>query len=379
MTSFPPDRRLPCLAIRVSERTLSAVPRAATLALVLTLVGCSRPAVAPLTSIPTAIVTPAKPVGEIATEWSGMARTKQAALLAFSVAGRVQAVRADVGDLVAPGTVLMELDAEPFQLQLRQAEAEAAAAIPALAEAIRRRDVEQRLWAKNATSQAAYEAAESAYAAAVGRATATEANVALARRALREAKLVAPVAGRIARRLVSNATFVLADTVAIEFDPADATEIVVAVPGPQLADIRLGQPIEVRYRLTEPGANLTRGTITHIGQRRLAGGVHEVLVSLPDSSEIAAGEPVAVRLPSSRRTGEVLVPVSAVRLTGNGLGEVLVLGPDTGVLKARLVSVGQPDGSDLLITAGLQAGERVVATGTSFLREGNKIRAITRE
>ncbi|PTY02835.1 hypothetical protein DB347_23100 [Opitutaceae bacterium EW11] len=351
----------------------------AALGLILPFAGCAgKKDQAPQAPIP-AIVKRAEPAGAAVSEWSGSVRTRQGSTLAFSVPGRVQRILADVGDPVAAGTVLVELDQEPFELQLRQAEAEARAAVPALAEAKRRREAEQRLWSAGSTSQTEYEAAVSAHAAAQSRAEAADASLSLARRALRESRLVAPVDGRVSQRLVQPAQVVAAGSPVMEFDSDASVEAVLTVSTSRLIDLAVGQPVEVRYRLTDDTPRLLTGRITHVGRRGLAGGVHEVLIALPDNAAVVPGEPVLARLAVQSVGTEVKLPATAVQTAVGGAASVLVLNEESQTVKRREVRLGSPRGDEITITAGLRSGELVVAVGGVFLRDGQTIRPLLRD
>lgn len=347
--------------------------------MVLSFSGCGRSDHKAATFIPTAIVQTVRPAGVSTDEWSGVVRARQTAQLAFSVAGRVERIAAEVGDRIERGEVLIELDQEPFRLQLQQAEAEARAAVPALAEATRRRDSEERLWSANATSRADHDAALSAFAAAASRAEAADAALGLARRALRESRLVAPAAGRVAQRLVQASAVVAPGTPVLEFDPESVAEVVLTVPGPRIAELAIDQPVDVRYRLTEATPSVATGRITHIGQRSLAGGVHEVLVRLPDTAAAFPGEAVVVRLPVTRSSTAVRIPVTALQPTKPGSAAVLVLDAASGAVRRRDVRFTAPQGDTALVSEGLRDGETVVVAGLSFLRDGQQVRAIRRD
>jgi RND family efflux transporter MFP subunit len=341
--------------------------------------GCAERHVSEETVPSTAIVQRVKPAQAETIEWSGSVRTRQGAALAFSVPGRVRAIQAEIGDRVTAGMVLMELDAEPFQLQLRQAEAEVKAAVPALAEALRRKDSEQRLWQAEATSQSDYEAAMSAHAAAEARAETAAANLALANRAMRESRLIAPADGTLARRLVSAGAFVDAGIPVVEFDSSGPAEVLLAVPATKVADLTVSQSVEIRYQLTAVAPLVTQGTITHLSQRSLDGGVCEVLIQLTDAVNVLPGEPVLARLQTKARNSEVRVPATAVLRAVDGSSEVLIIAPGSHLVQRRPVTVGMPFGAEIILTAGLQPGELIVATGGAFLRDGQAIRPILRD
>lgn len=342
--------------------------------------GCGRPQVTESPVIPTVIVQDVRTAGGMTEEWSGFVRAPENSSLAFSVAGRIRRIVVEVGDAVTAGALLAELDPEPFRLQLEQAQAEAATASPALAEATRRRDSEERLWRGGASSCAEYDAAVSAYAAARGRADTAAAALALAQRDLRESSLVAPTAGRIAQRFSPAATVVAAGTPVLAFDPAGTPEVMLAIPSSRLGEFSVGSELQVRCRLAESAPAIVPGRITHISQRSLAGGVHEVLVRLPESTRVFSGEAVTARLLENHGSAGVAISTTAVQpLPASNTGVVWVLDPRTNVVRRREVQFGNFHGGEVIVQHGLGLGETIVATGWSFLRDGQQVQPRHRE
>jgi RND family efflux transporter MFP subunit len=346
----------------------------------LTFAGCTKPAASSTENAQSVIVQAATPASAPTEAWSGTIRARDHATLSFSVAGHLQRLLVEVGDRVESGTVLAELEQEPFALSLRQAEAEAQAAAPALDEAQRRRDAEQRLHTAGATSRTDLDAAVSAHAAAAARLQAAEASLALARRQLRESRLLAPRAGRVAQRLVQSSTWVDAGATVIEFDPEGPIEVVLAVPATRAAHLTAGQEVVVTSRLSTPAPARAAGRISHIGQRSLAGGVHEVLVRLPDDAVAFPGEAVLATLPAADVSAGVRIPITAVQpATDSGAGHVFVFEPKTRRLALRQVRFHSPHGADVIVDTGVRSGELVAVAGLPFLRDGQTARAQLRE
>jgi len=312
--------------------------------------------------------------------WVGKVRTQGNTTLCFGVAGRVLAVRAEVGDVVAAGAILAELDPEPFRLALRQAEAELLAARPQLEEATRRKDSEQRLWQQSATSRADLDAALSAHAAASARVQAAESAVAIASRQLRECTLVAPCAGTIAQRLCRVAAWVEVGGAAFEFDSHGELEVLLALPEDAAAMLRAGDRVGVRAGGGELGETGLRGTIHAVAKRSQAGGVNEVIVRLPAEAGVRPGQLVSVVLDGAAAAGGMIhIPATAlIPRPVLSEGAVFVYERSSASVRRRKVLHGAPEGSRIVIEHGLQAGELVVVSGVGFLRDGQKVTAQVR-
>lgn len=357
--------------MQTAHRRIGTCLAALSAAVLLGFAGCSKPAKNPQ-PIQTVLVQPAH-AGTTATEgWNGTVRSIHRATLAFTVAGRLSKTHFEAGERVEANAVLAELENEPFALEVAQAEAQAQASAPALEEAKRRHEAEERLAANRATSRAELDSAASAYAAALGQHRAALAALGLARRQERESRLLAPCNGRIAQRLVSAGSVVAAGTPVLEFDSEDEAEALVVVPSSRVHSLALGQEAQVSGERL-PGVI---GRITQISRRSLSGGVHEVLIRLPENSPLFPGQPVSVELTAAQPASGVRLPITAIRPdTESGKGHVLVLNPATRRLRLRAVSYRAPEGAEVRVSSGVEVGELVVVAGTTFLWDGQEVHA----
>ena len=99
-------------------------------------------------------------------------------------------------------------------------------------------------------------------------------------------------------------------------------------------------------------------------------------VSNPDH-HFWPGQFVNVKLVLSTQKGAVLVPSQATQISQQGPFVYVVKADDTAEL--RPVTLGQRQGSDVVIASGVAPGERVVLTGQLMVRPGSKVRVDTEE
>ncbi|HLP01374.1 MAG TPA: efflux RND transporter periplasmic adaptor subunit, partial [Opitutaceae bacterium] len=351
-------------------------------AAVLLVTGCSKHAAAPADAARTVLVqrAVAGSASSTAEAWNGSVRSPDRATLAFAVGGRLAKTFVEIGDRVEAGAVLAELDQEPFALELAQAEAQAQAAGPALEEATRRLEAEEQLRSSGATSRADFDAAASAFAAARSQKQAADAALGLARRQQRESRLLAPCAGRIAQRLLSNATVLAAGTPVLEFDSEGPAEVVVALPASRVGSLVVDQRVHVAAHLATAQPLQLEGRIAHIGQRSLGGSVHEVIVRLPADAAVFPGEAVVVELLAPTEPAGVTLPLTAIQPAAEvGSGHVFLFDTQAQRLTQRVVRYRTPHGAAAIVTAGVRPGDLVVVAGLPFLRDGQSARAQLRE
>jgi RND family efflux transporter MFP subunit len=143
-------------------------------------------------------------------EFSGRVEQTSISPLAFEVSGRVVQIAVLDGARVRKGQLIARVDPEPYELQLRRAEAQHTQ----LADDLKRKAV---LHDENILSSGAFEQLKAAVdVAGVQRD--------LARRDLRNTRLLAPFDGRLARRSVENEQMVQAGAAVFNLENAERIE-----------------------------------------------------------------------------------------------------------------------------------------------------------
>jgi multidrug efflux system membrane fusion protein len=84
------------------------------------------------------------------------------------------------------------------------------------------------------------------------------------------------------------------------------------------------------------------------------------------------GQFVNVKLVLSTEKGAVLIPNEAAQISQKGPFVYVVKADDTAEL--RLITLGQRQGENVVVTSGLAADERVVLAGQLTVRPGGKVR-----
>lgn len=203
--------------------------------------------------------------------------------------------------------------------------------------------------------------------------------------------LRAPFAGRVARRFVQNFTEVQAKQPIVSLTDVSELEVKVDLPqdlamqirGPAAratptgeaaasanVEVSFGTNLDKRYPLTFKEAATQADPTTQ---------TFEITFTLPAPAEvqILPGMAATVTADLSKvlaSSGAVYsVPVSAVVGNEERMPRVWVVDTAALTVAPRPVTVGSMLGTAIEITSGLMPGDRVVVTGTSFLREGMKV------
>ena len=306
---------------------------------------------------------------------TGTLTADRASELSPRVDGLVSRLRADAGDVVRRGQVLLELDATVAELALARAKAGTAEAAAQDAEARRLVEEARRLVAERhlrATELARREASANLAAASLEAARAAEREQ---QELVRRHKLPAPFDGVIARRLVDLGEWVVRGSPVFELVATDRVRLDLQAPQESFGQIGADASVRVESALhpdesfrgrvaarVPVGDGTTRTLLVRVVVEGAAGKL------LPGTSATAV-----IDLPS--RGSALLVPRDALLRYPDGTHSVFVVAESGGTATAteRKVRIGR-GGDSVEVLEGISPGELVVVRGNETLRSGQAVR-----
>lgn len=308
-----------------------------------------------------------------------------------TAAGRVRRVDVQVGDTVAAGQVLGEMDPVDLDERLRAQQAAIASADAALRQAEAKQAFARTqakryddLLAVRGTSEelAATRRQELALAdAALAAARADGARLRAELQAVRAQRgnlvLLAPVAGLVVARDVDPGTTVVAGQAVVElidpaslwvdtrFDQIGAEGLAAGLPAKAVLRSRRGQALDARVLRVEPRADVvTEETLAKLT-------FDAPPATLPPVGELAE---VTVQLPAL--AAAPAIPNAALRTVGGKLGVWKMV---DGKLAFQAVTPGRGDLDGWVqVTQGLAVGEPVVVYSEKALSAGSRIQVVDR-
>jgi RND family efflux transporter MFP subunit len=305
-------------------------------------------------------------------EFSADVRARVESRLGFRVGGKLVQRPVEVGQRVAAGQLLALIDAQDYQLaaQAAQAQVSAAQSQRDLAAADFKRF--EALTAQNFISGAELER--------------REATLKSADAALNQAKAQAQAQGNqagYARLTASHAGVITAiEAEAGQVVSAGQPIVRLAHDGPRDAVFAVSEQLALGLKI---GQSMT-ATLLSTGQplkgkiRELAASADPVTrtyaakLALEASANLPLGATVNVHAaPMSGRPDQVIkLPTSALRQEGTG-SAVWVLDEASMTVNLNPVQVATVDGNQVVISGGLQAGQKVVSAGVHVLAPGQKV------
>ena len=315
-------------------------------------------------------------VADSSRPFSGTLRAVDRTDLSFERAGPIKAIHVELGDQVATGELLAELDDRPFMLDLDSRRAELRSAVATRDEANLDLERHLRLVETGAVSQAQVDRVRARADSAEAQVEALRAAVARAEETLDDTRIVAPYSGEIAARLAEPGEVASAGRPVLRLIGEDGPlEATVTVPANTRDGISARSPATVIHPAHEqPVAAI----ITEIGREANAVGMFPVTVELRQSGAgLRPGESVEVRLRRESDEPLLAIPLTAFVPLENRMGRVFLIcgnDPSGGTLEARELEVVTLESNVARVRGDLQSGDRIAARGVEFLRDGETVR-----
>ncbi len=270
--------------------------------------------------------------------------------------GIVSQIAFQSGADVAKGDLLVKLDCQQEEAQLRSAEARRDLAKLNL-------DRQRELVASGAISKSDFDATETEYRQAV--AAVDEARALIARK-----NIVAPFAGRLGIRQVDLGQYLNVGAPVVQLESIDPIHVEFAVPQQNLDQIAVGKAI--RIRAAGLGNEEFTGEITAVDARldeatrniRVQGTVHNPASKLRPGMFVNT----EVLLPEREVVG---IPASAVSYAPYGDSVFVVKEQQGGkIVEQRFIKLGPGRGDQIAVASGMAEGDEVVSSGAFKLRNG---------
>ena len=310
---------------------------------------------------------------------TGGLKAVQSAVVKARVSAEVKTLTVREGDRVQAGQLLGQLDAAEFNLRLRQAEDQAAAAKAQLDIAQKTLDNNKALVDQGFISRTALDTSVSSRAGAQASLQAARAAADLARKAVADSEIRAPIAGLVAARLVQPGERVALDTRLVEIVDLSRIELEAAVAPEDVLQLRVGQVAQVQIdglerpvmaRVSRIAPSTQSGTRSVMAYLELAG-TNEQKASLRQG--LFGRASIALQSKTA-----LVVPMSALRFDQS---QPYVLAVENGRAVAHTITTGARgdvliDGrseSAVEITQGLVEGAVVLRGTVGALREGTRL------
>jgi len=344
----------------------------------------SAPAPAAPRAMPVSVATVTESDVAIWDEFSGRLEAIQRVDIRSRVAGAVQSAHFREGAMVKKGDLLITIDPAPYAAEVDRAEAQVVAAQARVTYTKSEHERAKRLWEESAIAQRELDERVNAQREAEANLRGAQAALQSARLNLGYTQVRAPVAGRVGKLEVTTGNLVASGPGA----PVLTTLVSIS---PIYASFEADEQIVLRALKDVAGARSELGRIpVQMGTAATADTPYKGQLQLVDNQVDAKSGTVRVRAVFENKDGTLLPgqfarvrmghakSSAALLISERAIGTdqskkfVMVVGEDNKA-QYREVTLGASVNGFRIVTAGLQAGERIVVNGLQRVRPGSLV------
>lgn len=323
-----------------------------------------------------------KPLPEaIARSFPGEAKAVDKTMLSFRVSGFIQEMPIKIGQSVKKGDIIARIDPAVYRDSLNKAKADLEGVKAKLKNVSSTYQRDQELWASNEIDASQMDDSRANYISAKKEVEAAKEIVAKAKHDLEDTVIKAPFAGTIV------------NTASNKFDLAEPGELIAELVGDSGIEIKTYIPEKYfllrkqfkkyQCRFSAYPNILFNAKLKGIGKKALPPVLAYPMTVLLDSEkkiQIYPGMEVEVIVTIERKKEKKDVfelPSSAVTSDSKGQSIVWVYNKKKGAVESRPVELLRLSSGGVEVSRGLKTGEYVVFAGSSFLRNGQKVRPLS--
>jgi len=336
------------------------------------LAGCSEKSEDAAAIVPPVLVAPVEAQRvEDRIEATGELRAQNAAAIAAQVGGQVTKLVRDEGIAAAAGDVVIEIDPERRDLELKNARAMLAQADAQASEAERELARMEKLHAEGVAADAKLDSVRTQLRLARSNRDAAQAQLGMAERGARDSSVRAPFAGLVARRYVSEGEFVQPGQKLFELVALDPIEVEFTLTERDSSRVVMGQPVDVRVapfpnEVFRAEVAVIAPTIDPVTRTLRV----KARMANPDG-RLRPGLFARADLGVSVRENVAMIPQEAVLQRADGAVAYRVLGGTRA--ERRNIKVGVIRDGRVEVSEGLAVGDQVVVRGQDQLVDGSPV------
>lgn len=298
------------------------------------------------------------------------------------VDGQLMALHFHEGDTVTAGQLLAEIDPRPYNVALLQAQGQLAKDQATLNNALNDLRRYQKLAPSKLVSQQDLDSQQALVRESEGTIKSDQASVDNAQLNLTYSRITAPISGRVGLKQVDAGNYITAsDTTGIVvITQTHPIDVVFTVPeaaiGQVVSAMKQGQPVLAEAWDRSDSHKLAEGSLLSLdNQIDSTTGTLKIKARFANQDDqLFPNQFVNIHLRVSTLADALLMPVSALQMNTEGHFVWIVSQQNT--VSRKQVTVGLQQDQQVVITAGLSAGDRVITDGIDRLTEGSAVNIV---
>ncbi len=307
--------------------------------------------------------------------YAGVVRAHNDVTLSFQVGGKISNRYVEIGESVAPGKLLAELDAKDLTLDVENIDAQLKSAKSTLLLSQNDLNRYKQLLSQGHISDSFFQDAKTKFETNSATVERIQASLQLAKRKLNYTKLYAEYPGIITKTLANAGQVVSPGQAVIQMARSDEKEIVINIPEQRIEQWQYINNVTVTL-WAHPAVKYDAKIREISGEADPVTRTYVVKLSMtnPDKS-VRLGMTANVEADEHTERPQILIPLTAVYYENNNPSVWIVNQEDMTVQPTKILLGGYED-NKIIVKGGLLAGQWIVTAGVNSLRKGQKVKLV---
>ncbi len=326
--------------------------------------------------IPVKVIDLAPSDLEEVVEATGVILARQEVTVYPEVNAKVLRIVADLGDTVAQDAPLVVLDDELMNLRVRQIRAQISKLTAVCEDAQKNLKRKEKLFRRNTVSESDLDQAILADQTNRGLLEEASAQLEMALYDLRHATVRSPISGSVAERLLEVGSLASPQTAVARIVNIDRLRVEVGLIDDEVKQVRVGQAVVLQVDAFPEEVFV--GEVTAVGRQADAETLtFPVRVEWENrAGRLLPGMIARVSIRVEEHKSVLVVPREIIHDEG---GRLAVFTVDNFLARKRFLSLGAGEKQYVIVSSGLEAGDKVVVVGHEILDDGVKVQIDTGE
>ncbi len=306
--------------------------------------------------------------------------------MSFEISGKLGPVELKVGQVVAEGEVLANLDTRTLEIQVESSQAAVQQAEATAENAVANLARQKELFDKKVTTRSKLDDAQTQAATSAAALAQAKKQLETSIENLGKAELKSTINGIVNSVLVESFAIVSPGSPIATLYRSDGFEVSFSVSYEVVQRLTVGKPVAIK--LADNPSIVLNGVVSELGSKADTVSSFPIVVALNETDPaLKAGMAVEASMEFTVPTGQgYLMPLTILPLFGNidanantkkpAKTQVYVYDADSQTVITRDITIAGVRENQVIVVDGLNTGDRVASAGVSFLRDGQKVKLL---